>query len=227
MPIRALSLGRLLSVGLFAVASSAVMPGAAITAENCLQSPDRQAPSGSRWYYRTDPATQRQCWHLKQSEADTSAARLPNRNHRGSAGKELASAKVQTGTKSSWNATKAAGDKPEPSTAVPADDEATFQKFSEWWEQHGSTADACLPSPNGPADPGAHWRYRVDPVNQRHCWYQKRAGLNAGKPPKAPAGQARAEAGSEEPASMLPLTAAERETLFQEFLQWQKERLFP
>ena len=108
-------------------------------------------------------------------------------------------------------------------------DEATFQKFSEWWEQHGSISDTCLPSPNGPADPGARWRYRVDPVNQRHCWYQKRAGSSAaGKPPKAPAGQARAEAArSEEPASALPLTAAERESLFQEFLQWQKEHLFP
>jgi hypothetical protein len=153
---------------------------------------------------------------------------LLNRNHSDSAGKESASAKVQTGPKSSGNATKAAGDKPGPSAAAPADDEATFQKLSEWWEQHGSTADTCLPSPNGPADPGARWRYRVDPVNQRHCWYQKRAGANAGKQPKAPVAQARAEAArSEEPANMLPLTAAERETLFQEFLQWQKEQPFP
>ena len=125
-------LGRLLSISLFAVACPAVMPGAVSAAENCLQSPDHQAPTGSRWHYQTDRVTQRQCWRLKKSEADTSTARLPNRNHSASAQNGSASARVQTGTKSNGNAAKRGGDKPLPSAAVPADDEALFQKFSEW-----------------------------------------------------------------------------------------------
>src|SRR6516164_6402918 len=93
-----------------------------------------------------------------ESEADTGAARWPKKNQRASAQKEVASAKVQTETKSNGNATKAGGDKPEPSPAVPADDEATFETFSECWQQRGSISATCLPSPNGPADPGARWR---------------------------------------------------------------------
>jgi hypothetical protein len=32
-------------------------------------------------------------------------------------------------------------------------------------------AGDCLTEPNSPASQGSHWYYRVDPANQRKCWY--------------------------------------------------------
>jgi hypothetical protein len=34
-------------------------------ADNCLTAPNSSAPTGSRWYYHTDRATQRKCWYLR------------------------------------------------------------------------------------------------------------------------------------------------------------------
>jgi len=42
--------------------------------QNCLAAPSGKAPQGSRWHYRTDPATQTKCWYLR-TEGD--AAQKP------------------------------------------------------------------------------------------------------------------------------------------------------
>jgi hypothetical protein len=36
--------------------------------------------------------------------------------------------------------------------------------------------DDCLSGPKEPTPPGAHWYYRVDHSNKRHCWYLKQDG---------------------------------------------------
>jgi hypothetical protein len=33
-------------------------------ADNCLERPDRAAPFGEKWYYRSDRDKNRKCWHL-------------------------------------------------------------------------------------------------------------------------------------------------------------------
>jgi len=52
----------------FAVAVMIVVaPGAreaAAAAPSCLQAPERAAPQGAHWYYRSDQFRNRKCWHL-------------------------------------------------------------------------------------------------------------------------------------------------------------------
>src|SRR5579862_9004728 len=33
------------------------------------------------------------------------------------------------------------------------------------------TAENCLLNPKGETPPGSHWRYHIDHVNKRNCWY--------------------------------------------------------
>jgi hypothetical protein len=33
----------------------------------CLAEPNRQAAPGEHWYYRSDPANNRKCWHVGES----------------------------------------------------------------------------------------------------------------------------------------------------------------
>jgi hypothetical protein len=40
-------------------------PQAASPPDSCLKAPKGPAPAGSRWYYRTDPATKSKCWSIK------------------------------------------------------------------------------------------------------------------------------------------------------------------
>ena len=42
-----------------------VRAGPAQAEESCLSAPNAQPPPGSRWYYRTDHATQRKCWYMR------------------------------------------------------------------------------------------------------------------------------------------------------------------
>ena len=44
-----------------------------------------------------------------------------------------------------------------------------------------ATADECLAKPNGPSPRGSHWFYRIDRANNRHCWYLRGIGSNAGQ----------------------------------------------
>ncbi len=48
---------------------------ASLAADDCITKPNAVPPQGSHWYYRTDRATQRQCWYLA-SEAEKASARL-------------------------------------------------------------------------------------------------------------------------------------------------------
>src|SRR5262249_14640505 len=54
-------------------------------ADHCLTQPKSSAPAGSRWYYRTDRATQRKCWYLRapdqpaqQPAAQTTSQAIPS-----------------------------------------------------------------------------------------------------------------------------------------------------
>ena len=37
-------------------------------------------------------------------------------------------------------------------------------------------AATCIQNPDRQADPGSHWYYRLDHVNDRRCWYLKKSG---------------------------------------------------
>ena len=39
-----------------------------------------------------------------------------------------------------------------------------------------ATVDGCLSAPNAETPPGGHWRYRIDHVNKRNCWYLRTEG---------------------------------------------------
>lgn len=80
----------------------------------------------------------------------------------------------------------------------------------------------CIEQPSGEPGPGAHWYYHSDHVNNRKCWYLAEAGIRtiqtealAAQPSPT---QPPVEQAAKRPA--LPLTEAEREALFQEFLRW-------
>lgn len=45
----------------------AISFSAARAADDCLAAPTDPTPQGSHWYYRTDRATQRDCWYLRQA----------------------------------------------------------------------------------------------------------------------------------------------------------------
>jgi hypothetical protein len=53
-----------------------------------------------------------------------------------------------------------------------------------------ATAENCLASPKNETPSGSHWRYRVDHVNKRNCWYLRSEGGGAAQAvpqPEAPA----------------------------------------
>ena len=54
----------------------------------------------------------------------------------------------------------------------------------------GETANAtdCLSSPKAETPPGSHWRYRIDHVNKRNCWYLRHedGGLSQELPQSSP-----------------------------------------
>jgi hypothetical protein len=37
-------------------------------------------------------------------------------------------------------------------------------------------AEDCLSAPKGETPPGSHWRYHIDHINKRNCWYLRREG---------------------------------------------------
>jgi hypothetical protein len=39
----------------------------AFATDNCLAQPNRQTAPGEHWYYRSDPANNRKCWHVGES----------------------------------------------------------------------------------------------------------------------------------------------------------------
>jgi len=96
---------------------------------------------------------------------------------------------------------------------------------------HGepAAAEGCLSTPWGDAPAGSHWRYHVDHVNKRNCWYLRRLGSEqsealpqdsaaapkSGTPPSPPAkptiSDARAELrpqSAREPANSPPANVA-------------------
>src|SRR5271154_1621688 len=37
-----------------------------------------------------------------------------------------------------------------------------------------ATAEECLASPKSETPAGSHWRYRIDHIKKRNCWYLRR-----------------------------------------------------
>lgn len=73
-------------------------------------------------------------------------------------------------------------------------------------------ADACRVKPGAAAPPGAHWFYRTNHTDNRHCWYLGAAALKAHS--RVPAATARAASANEPPpnAAADPMPAAPAQT---------------
>jgi hypothetical protein len=54
-----------LAFTLLACGLAVSVPNAAAVADDCLKAPNSPAPSDSHWYYHTDRAQGRQCWHIR------------------------------------------------------------------------------------------------------------------------------------------------------------------
>lgn len=74
----------------------------------------------------------------------------------------------------------------------------------------GARAEDCLVTPNSDPPPGARWVYQTDRATNRRCWYLTEA--------------ARAVAAHRDAEPQRRLTPTERDTLFEEFLQWQQQQ---
>ncbi|NVO12764.1 MAG: hypothetical protein HXX10_01885 [Rhodoplanes sp.] len=90
-----------------------------------------------------------------------------------------------------------------------------------------AAAPDCLAAPDTTPTAGRRWFYRLDRGTSRKCWYLREAdeprpatGETAETAP-APATPL-APASAERPAR--PLTASERDVLFQEFLAWRLQQ---
>jgi hypothetical protein len=66
-----------LCVGLIAGAVTLAADYPALATDDCLASPNQQLAPGGHWYYHTDRATNRKCWYLGASGAQTPAAETP------------------------------------------------------------------------------------------------------------------------------------------------------
>jgi hypothetical protein len=51
--------------------------GATPATDNCLASPQKDAPQGSHWYYRIEHPSNRHCWYLRAEQAAASNASAP------------------------------------------------------------------------------------------------------------------------------------------------------
>ena len=56
------------AAGLLAAVIAFSINGAFAT-DDCLVQPNRQLAPGEHWYYRSDPANNRKCWHIGESGA--------------------------------------------------------------------------------------------------------------------------------------------------------------
>jgi chitosanase len=75
-PTRSLALATTLLVWGMGIA----VPSNTARADDCLTAPNSPAPAGSYWYYRTDRATQRKCWHVRATDrpAEQAAEQSPS-----------------------------------------------------------------------------------------------------------------------------------------------------
>jgi len=110
-----------------------------------------------------------------------------------------------------------------------------------------AAADDCAAKPNGVPPQGFHWYYQTDRVNNRKCWRQLRVSETGAAiiPPAAKASQASARMQEVPRAPQVAakpvtegraffdpkpargtssLTEAQRDALFQEFLEWERTR---
>jgi hypothetical protein len=60
-----------------AVATIQLSP--AVAADECLTKPREATPAGKHWFYRSDRATKRQCWYLRDDDAPSQGASLAPR----------------------------------------------------------------------------------------------------------------------------------------------------
>jgi hypothetical protein len=76
MPTRTAKFVPAIIVSLLAgVPLASASPAAAQAADNCVASPNDQAPQGSHWYYRIEHPSNRHCWYLRgQHDAATQIA---------------------------------------------------------------------------------------------------------------------------------------------------------
>jgi hypothetical protein len=84
-----------------------------------------------------------------------------------------------------------------------------------------ATVDDCLAAPNSRPPQGSHWYYRTDTANNRKCWYLSKEAVIPASQATSPMVAQPSKSATSNP---LPLSEAEREVLFQQFLQWRKSQ---
>lgn len=111
-----------------------------------------------------------------------------------------------------------------------------------------AAADDCAAKPGAPPPQGFHWYYQTDRVNNRRCWRLLRVSETGAPilPPTARSSQASARMPQEAPTAFMTavkpstdaraipdskparaassLSEAQRDVLFQEFLEWERMR---
>jgi hypothetical protein len=103
-----------------------------LAADNCLKQPDLHSPQGVRWYYHTDPVTNRKCWYMgrpgaKVPQAALPASRSPPKSENGSDIKQT----LDTGRLDNGETSHQLG-----ISADKADRDALFREFVLWQVQH-------------------------------------------------------------------------------------------
>jgi hypothetical protein len=103
-------------------------------ADSCLTAPKGATPAGSHWYYRIDRVTKRQCWYLREEEADTADdkfARAAPPASAPSAAEELMSAQQRTITRKSISDARAEWVSQQP-RAEPAKSSERLRRSPQW-----------------------------------------------------------------------------------------------
>lgn len=106
------------SLGLAAAAALAIVLGSVAggaAADDCLAAPNQAPADGRHWFFRTDRASGKKCWYLRDGEAAT------------------------TGSVASQAQSAAPPDRPAAVGLDKNQQDALFENFLRWRKQHGET----------------------------------------------------------------------------------------
>lgn len=85
-------------------------------------------------------------------------------------------------------------------------------------------AAECHDGPAGSTPAGYHWNYRLDRANERKCWYLKRISARTEKDASPRAPRSARPPDDDLPPHSATQPTKEKETLFKEFLLWQRHQ---
>jgi hypothetical protein len=198
--------------------AATVLPGPNVTASaagECIESPNQRMAQPGHWYYHLDRAQNRRCWFFQPSEAQQPA--------------DPRSSEVRPPEVPAYA--------PVAASPAPLSQDSLLSRFAASLSQSLSPPQqqqqSALPQngiPEEPAEPAA------SPPSPKASKVSKRpqpAPLMATSPAPTTNGDASAgrqeqtqpvATGKDEKQPPLPLNVAERESLFQDFMKWQRER---